>query len=225
MDKRKKYICVVDTETLGVDKPLVYDLGITVTDKEAHIIYQKNWIIKEIFLNQKKMETAYYYNKIPLYKEMLLKGQAQLVTWAQARAELNQILDRYNVKVIAAYNLGFDKRALTYTHKCLNNKGKFLTRFFEMWDIWGMATQTILNQKTYKKIATEQGWKTEKGNYLTNAEVAYRYIFNKLGFIEDHTALKDTETEAYILAKCLRQHKKMNKNILPQPWRICQDRA
>ena len=131
-------------------------------------------------------------------------------------------MEDYNVSVISAYNLGFDVNAMSCTHKDLGNKGKFLKKKFETWDIWGMATQTILRQKTYQKMAIRENWKTAKGNILTNAEVTYRYITNKLGFLESHTALHDTEIETQIMVKCLRQHKKMKKGILENPWKFAQ---
>lgn len=222
MDKRKKYICVMDTETLGVDKPLIYDLGITIADKQGNIYHQANWIVKEIFEQKDLMASAYYANKLPKYYKMIEEGSAIVKPWKEIRQALNTILDEYNVKVISAYNLGFDKRAISYTHKCLGNRAKFLTRPFEMWDIWGIATQTILRQKSFQKLADKQGWRTPKGNLLTNAEVSYRYITNNLDFIEEHTALHDTGIEVQILARCLRQHKKMDKGILATPWKFAQ---
>jgi len=225
MDKRKKMICVLDTETLGVDQPLVYDLGISITDKQGNICFQKNWIVKEVFSQKEKMQSAYYAWKLPKYDEMIANGQAIVTAWNDIKTEFAEIMDKYNVKVVSAYNMGFDKRALTYTNKCLGNKDKFLKRSFEIWDIWGMATQTILRQATYRKVAQQEGWFTPKGNLLTNAEVSYRYITNKLGFVESHTALHDTEIETAILAKCIKQHKKMDKSILPNPWRLAQVNA
>lgn len=222
MDKRKKYIAVIDTETLGVDKPLIYDLGISIADKQGNIYAQANWIVKEIFEQKDLMQSAYYANKLPKYDEMIANGSAKVMTWAEIRQAFNSLMAQYNVKVISAYNLGFDKRAITYTHKCLGNKTKFLVRPFEMWDIWGMATQTILQQKSFQKIAKRLNWLTPKGNILTNAEVSYRYITNQLEFIESHTALHDTEIETQIMARCLRQHKKLQKGIIANPWKLCQ---
>lgn len=223
MDKRKKYIAVIDTETVGDTKhPNVYDLGVTITDKKGNIYHQANWIVKEIFQQKERMQSAYYSNKLPKYYKMLESGQAIEKEWLSIREEFNQIMEDYNVSVISAYNLKFDINAMACTHKDLGNKGKFLIKNFEIWDIWGMATQTILRQKTFQKIAIRENWKTAKGNVLTNAEVAYRYITNKLGFIESHTALHDTEIETQIMVKCLRQHKKMKKGLLENPWKFAQ---
>ena len=213
---------VMDTETLGVDKPLIYDLGVTIADKQGRIYAQANWIVKEVFEQKDKMQSAYYANKLPRYKEMIEKGLVMVKPWNEIIEEYNQMIVDYNVSVVSAYNLGFDKRAMTYTNKCLGNRNKVLRKNVELWDIWGMATQTILKQKTYQRMADSQNWRTPKGNILTNAEVAYRYITNNVDFIEDHTALSDTEIETAIMARCIRQRKKMDKGILANPWKFAQ---
>lgn len=226
LDKRVKRIAVLDTETLGVDKPLVYDLGVTITDKKGTIYAQKNWIIKEVFEQKEKMKSAYYACKLPLYDKMLAEGTASLTPWKTVQKEFNELCNSWDISVVSAYNLGFDKRAITYTHKILGNTNKFLapTKIIEMWDIWGIATQTIFQQKTFHKIALREDWYTEKGNVLTNAEIAYRYITNNLGFIESHTALHDTEIETEILVKCLKQKVKLEKGkgIYYHPWQLAQ---
>ncbi|MEG2697233.1 MAG: hypothetical protein RR952_06660 [Cetobacterium sp.] len=224
LDKRVKRIAVVDTETLGVDKPLIYDFAVTITDKKGNIYAQKNWIIKEVFEQKEKMQSAYYSCKLPKYDIMIGEGSAIVSTWETAKTEFNKMLHDFDIKVLSAYNLGFDKRALTYTNKCLGHKDKFLTKKVELWDIWGIATQTIMQQKTFHRIALRENWYTEKGNVLSNAEVAYRYITNDMGFIESHTALHDTEIETVILAKCLRQNKKMEsgRGIFKNPWKTAQ---
>lgn len=225
LDKRVKKIMVLDTETLGVDKPLVYDLGVTITDKKGNVYAQKNWIIKEVFEQKDKMSSAYYACKLPLYDDMIENGLADVVSWETARAELNQMLHEYDVSVLSAYNLGFDKRALTYTNKCIGRHKFFLTKKVELWDIWGIAAQTILQHKTFHRLAQENDWYTEKGNVLSNAEIAYKYITNDLGFIESHTALHDTEIEKEILVRCLKQHMKMEngKGIFANPWKKVQE--
>lgn len=223
MDKRKKYIAVIDTETLGVTTPLIYDLGVTITDKKGVIYFQQNWLVKEVFEDQpERMRSAYYANKLPQYYDLIERELATVTPWLEIRAEFNEILEHYNVKVVSAYNLGFDRNAISFTHADLGNKGKFLTKSFEMWDIWGMATQTILRQKAFRQMAFDNLWFTPKGNLLTNAEVSYRYITNNLEFQEHHTALHDTEIETAILARCLRQHKRMKKGILDNPWKFAQ---
>lgn len=224
LDKRVKRIAIVDTETLGVDKPLVYDFAVTIADKKGNVYAQKNWIVKEVFEQKDRMQSAYYACKLPKYDVMIAEGTAIVTPWKQVKEEFNAMLEEFDVKVLSAYNLGFDKRAITYTNKSLGEQGKFLNRVVELWDIWGIASQTIMQHKTFHKIALKENWYTEKGNVLSNAEVAYRYITNELDFIESHTALHDTEIEKDILVRCLQQNKKMakGKGIFGSPWKEVQ---
>ena len=79
-----------------------------------------------------------------------------------------------------------------------------------------MACQTIFQQKTFQNYFAKF---TEKGNFITNAEIAYNYIMNTEDFIEDHTALSDTIIECKILARCLRIHNKIEKGIIYMPFK------
>ena len=60
-----------------------------------------------------------------------------------------------------------------------------------------------------------------KGNILTNAECAYRFISGDLDFKESHTAAEDTTIEREILADCFRAKGPVPYNIITgQPWRL-----
>lgn len=222
MDKRKKYIAVFDTETIGIEEPLVYDLGLSIVDKKGCLCHQENWIVDEVFSQEQKMRLAYFNEKIPQYHQMISEGKAQLTPWARIQIEFNDLLSKWNVRTIAAYNLAFDRAAMMHTQSVLVGNGSFLTRVVEPWDLWGMAAQTILRQKSFQLLAREKGWLTPAGNLLTNAEVAYRYITGNHEFIEEHTALADSTIEAAIMAQCLRQHQRMEKGILKDPWKLAQ---
>ena len=45
---------------------------------------------------------------------------------------------------------------------------------------------------------------------MTKAEIVYRYLFNDLTFIEEHTGLADCKIEYKILLKAFKTHKKIN---------------
>jgi hypothetical protein len=44
----------------------------------------------------------------------------------------------------------------------------------------------------------------------------------QIDFEEEHTGLADAIVESQILARCLKSHMKINKNINRACWRICQ---
>jgi hypothetical protein len=82
-----------------------------------------------------------------------------------------------------------------------------------------MACDTIYQQKTFIKEALKNNWLSESGNIKTSAEIGYRYMTNNTEFEENHTGLEDVEIECKIMALCIRQHKKMNRNISRMCWR------
>ena len=136
-------------------------------------------------------------------------------------------MKEYGVKKVGAYNMGFDKRAL-------NNDVRYCTKSFCRWFfpygteyfcIWNMACQVLLNTTSYIKFALENGFVSEKGNIITNAECCYKFLTKNVDFEEEHTGLADVEIEMQILAKCFATHKKMNQDINCACWRIPQRKA
>lgn len=221
IDRRRHYHLLLDVETTGsFETPLIYDLGLAIVDKQGKIYEERSFVIEEIYTNRDLMLSAYFYSKMPLYREGLKTGKFIMVKWLQAIEEMNKLANLYKTKTVAAYNLAFDSKAMTKTHRRLGYQGKILNRPMKTLCIWGMACQTIFSQKTYSKVATEQGWVSNAGNYRTNAEVAYKYITGNYNFEEEHTGLEDVRVEAKIMADCYRQNKKMSKGIIQHPWRI-----
>lgn len=228
-DGRKKYICVIDVETAcGIDEngksrgfaqPLIYDLGFAITDKKGNVVYKKSFLIKEIFLNQKVMSTAYYVNKVPMYWIQLHNGEHELVSWNEAIENMFKAMEHFNVQTVMAYNLNFDKRAINCTNQALNGVEMIFDNYKQVC-IWSLACETIFSQKSFPKIAVAQGWYSDKGNLKTNAEICYRYISGRFGFIEDHTGLSDVLIEVQIMAHCYRQRKAVKSGILGSPWQI-----
>jgi hypothetical protein len=133
-------------------------------------------------------------------------------------------MKEYKVKKVGAYNMAFDKKAL---NNVIRYCSKSLIRWFfpfgtEYFCIWHMATQTLLNTSTYIKFAIRNGFESEKGNLQTSAEMCYRFITDFIDFNESHTGLEDVEIEIAIMTRCFKTHKKMDKNINTQCWRIPQ---
>lgn len=224
MDKRKKYIMIIDTETTGgLHNPLTYDISFIVCDKKGNIYEQYAYVVEEIFTNQELMQGAYYANKLPKYYKELEKGTYKMNTMLGIAAKIREMILKYDIKTITAYNADFDLKAINNTKKFLKINGNILpSQQYEIWCIWAMACQLIYTQKTYRKVAVEQGWISEKGNIQTNAEVGYRYITGNYDFEEEHLGLYDILIEKEILAKCLRQNKKHDKGINKQCWKIPQ---
>ena len=226
MSRRKEMYLVIDTETCNtVEQPLPYDIGYAICDRMGNIEIERSFVVAETFLDMKDtMKSAYFAEKIPQYWEDIKNGIREIKSIYKIRKQVAEDMKTYGVKKVGAYNMGFDKRAL-------NNVMRYTTKSFCRWFfpfgteffcIWNLATQTLLQQKTFFKMAEKNGWFSEKGNLLTNAEVTYNYIKKMSDFKEEHKGLEDVRIEIEIMAHCFRQHKKMNTNINTSCWRLVQ---
>ena len=223
---KKIIIATIDTETCGL-KPnnLVYDIGLVIHDKRGNVLAKYTALVKEIFTDAEKMTSAYYAKKLfTHYAPMLERGDIKIKPWRIICAEVQALITEHDVSVIAAYNLKFDRDALTKTGQQLGSS--LLPRRsggYKMLDIWLFACLTKLRQKTYSALARTMGWASNKGNIKTTAEHAFRYISGKYDFDEDHTALSDAEIEVIILRECFRQKKQIPYNIIERsPWKHAQ---
>ena len=216
----KKIILVLDTETCDLSGS-VYDVGYTIATKSGAILTQKNWLVEEIFTDAKKMMGAFYAKKLfTHYAPMLQRGEIALTPWAEIAENIRLDVANFGVNVLAAYNLGFDRRVMAGTNKLLGN-GPIFSAPVDMLDIWQFACETKLSQARYKEIALDLGWLSAAGNIKTGAEYAYRFCSGDFGFIEDHTALSDAIIETQILAACYACKKSVPYGIMnAQPWRI-----
>lgn len=219
IDKRKKYVIVLDVETANMaEDALVYDLGFGVYDKQGNEYESYSKVITNIFDKEKDlMQSAYYSEKLPQYYKQLENGTRERMGILQAKKFIREVMEKYGINEIYAYNANFDLTALNRTIRYVT---KSKVRYFfpygtKVCCIWHMACQVLCTQKTFLK----QGIRNGNGNLITNAERVYSYIKN-IDFQEEHTGLEDTRIEAQIMAWCFKQHKKMNRNINRVCWRI-----
>lgn len=225
IDKRKKYIIVLDTETCPLDRTLeqvtpsnmfVYDVGFAVVDKKGTVYETHSYVVADIFFHEKTlMESAYYADKLPQYYADIKSGKRKVATFATIKQILSEVMKKYNTNVICAHNARFDKGATDNTQRWLT---KSKSRYFypygaELWDSLKMAHDVIASMPTYKKFCEENGYMTahKKPRPQEKAETLYRFITGNKDFEESHTGLEDVMIEKEILAYCFRQHKKMRK--------------
>ena len=226
IDKRKKYIIVLDTEKTNnnmeskFNDGLVYDIGFTIADKKGNIYAKRSYAVKEIFDWTELMDTAYYKNKLPKYYEKLAKGEMKKETIWNIRKAIKTAMEYFNITEVWAFNANFDLTTLNNTVRYLSGSG---CRYFfkygtEICDIWHVACQTLGLQKTFQW----ENIRNTKGNLITNAERMFGYIIQDETFEEEHTGLADAEIETKILARCLASHKSIDKKINRACWRIPQ---
>ena len=254
--KEKKYM-VLDCETatlpfaakiaggdaekkkrIAIARPLIYDIGWTITNRKGNISDRKQYLIAETFAVPSVYNTAYYAEKRPLYLEKIKKGEIAVKPWQEVMEIM--IADLDTVDAVGAYNSMFDfKKAIPFTEEYINklyspdynsweyfqkklcekianerykkdedkddfdgNIFAFRGQEYNLFDLWGLATQHLLNNPTYKKSCLENAMLTATGIYFkTSAESSYRYLTEKYDFDEAHTALEDAIIETYILSE------------------------
>lgn len=220
MGKTKK-ILVIDTETVGIiPRQLCYDVGGVVTDRNGTIYHEFHYVVKEIFADLELMHTAYYANKFQTYVQSIYDQDIEPIPFGEILRKIDAIVDLWDVKVITAYNLQFDLRAMANTCDLLFENRNWLKREKDIEKMCIMcAACDILYGKAYCKLARERGWVTDKGNIKTSAECGYRYISGDYDFEEAHRGLDDCRIEAQILAAVYAKHKPFDGTIRAFPMR------
>lgn len=215
IDRRKNYYIVFDCETAnGLDDPIMYDFGGAVVDKKGTVYETFSLIIDEVFNGMSDlMESAYYSEKIPMYKEQIKNGERKVVSLFTARKIFHALCKKYNVKACIAHNARFDYRSTAKTQRYLTKSRYrfFLPYGIELWDTMKMANDTICKQVHYKEWCYLNGYLTKNGRVRKTAEILYRYISGEHDFKESHTGLEDVMIEKEIFAHCMSQHKPMKK--------------
>ena len=217
----RNIILTLDTETADLSGN-VYDVGYIIHDRAGNELARFNALVEEIFTQPKIMMGAFYAKKLfSHYAPMLDRGEVKMQSWQFIIDRLRSDIELYNVSTIAAYNIGFDMRAMNQTHRALTDENKVLESPCKILDIWQFACEVKLNNRNYKRIAESLGWVSPKGNIKTGAEFAYRFCSGDHGFIEDHTALSDCVIEVEILRQCFATKKTIPYGKYNQaPWRI-----
>lgn len=225
----KDYYLVLDVETANsTNDPLVYDLGFAVCDRKGNIYEAESYVVSDIFYKETElMQTAYYHEKLPKYYEGIKEKAFKVINFYTAKKRIADLIEKYNIKAVCAYNASFDTKALNTTQRYLTNSKYryFLPYGTEVYCIWHMACQVICTQKRYIKFCLDNGFVSESGNIKTSAETVFAYMTKNEKYEECHTGLQDVLIETQIMAKCFAQHKKMNKKINRLCWRIPQSKA
>lgn len=145
LDRRRKYYMILDCETatlpcavnydaeirknIAIAKPLIYDLGWQIIDRNGNVYEKKNFLITEIFSVPSVFNTAYYAEKRPLYIEKLRNGEIVLTDWNTAISELLESIAA--CYAVGAYNSMFDfKKAIPFTETYID---KLYSDDFHAW--------------------------------------------------------------------------------------------
>jgi hypothetical protein len=200
----QKHILIIDTEAIGLEKPFIYDIGLIVaehTEQGYKPIITNSFVIKQIYDNQLLFQTAYYYNKKPLYTKSMQGRKSYKRYWGHVARYIDKLVAVYDIKSVYAYNSPFDKKAVETTSKIL--KAYQPLKRVEWRDIMAVSNELIHQTTDYKAYCERNGGITPKGYYQTNAERTYQFIKGEPNFTEQHTGLADALIELDILNHCI----------------------
>lgn len=201
----KKYI-VLDTETTNsLDDPIAYDIGFAVIDAKGNVYETHSFVIANVFLNKKLMESAYFAEKIPQYWIDIKEGKRKLVRLKTVKKVLKEVMQKYDTNIVIAHNARFDYRSTVITQRFLTfSKYRYFFPYgTEIWDTLKMSRQALKNNIEYDNFCYSNNYLTKRGCKRYTAEIIYRFLTGKNDFIESHTGLEDVMIEKDIFAFCM----------------------
>lgn len=195
---------VFDTETIGVDKKFCYNVGYVIVSFDENnnvtILDRKEYMVKQVWYNKMLYSTAYYADKKPIYTKRIREKKIQVLPFEKVIAEIQGDIEIYNINFAYAYNASFDISVFDFNtdwFKTINPLDEI-----NVYDIRAYFMDMVKNNEEFFKFCEENNCLTENENYSTTAETAYKYLKDK-SFVEEHTALADSEIEMVILHNCL----------------------
>lgn len=163
MARKKLYYLVLDCETatlpyaneiaendadkkksIAIAKPLIYDIGWQIIDRQGNIYEKKQFLCSEVFSVPSIFNTAYYKEKRPIYLEMIRQKEISVIPWEQIAEEL--VNDLSTVDYVGAFNSIFDFiKAIPFTE--LYIRKLYSEDYFEWEKTQRFMCKKIVNQK------------------------------------------------------------------------------
>ena len=202
-------ITVFDTETTSLEKPFCYNVGYIICNDEGETLCKKSFVVEQIWHNLPLFSSAYYAEKRNFYISDMRTRKTKLEKFGYICQQMIRDFRNYNVERAFAYNSSFDEKVFNFNcdwYKCNNPFDNI-----SIIDIRGFVHQFLVNL-SYKAFCERYEYFTDSGNYSTTAETVYKFISNNCDFIEEHTALSDSEIEKDVLFECLKRGAKLTDN-------------
>lgn len=134
---------------IAIARPLIYDIGWTITNRKGEILDSKQFLIAETFSVPSVFNTAYYAEKRPMYIEKLARNEISVKPWNEVMEIFLSDLDR--VEMVGAYNSMFDfKKAIPFTD--LYIKKLYSPDYYDWEKIQRSLCAKIANEKYQKDI-------------------------------------------------------------------------
>ena len=216
-------IIVFDTETLGMKSQDLLNVGYRILDinpmtRVVSVLCERDMIDLNLFSAVSKLyahkgcmeediEWVLATNFLPKekyekYKNMISAKKVERHNIKKIFEIMAQDMAKYQVVFGYAYNCNFDKDKFARTAQKYNLTNPIAN--LPIFDIWAYATNYICHTDEYIAWAKANEIFTESGMYIsTSVESLVKFLTNNLNFVEEHTALSDTEWETAILIECM----------------------
>jgi hypothetical protein len=194
-------IMIFDTETTSLEKPFCYNIGYIIVnvDTEERIV-SRDFVCEQVWHNPMLFSTAYYANKRDIYVKSMRQRKTKMDKFGYICQQMIRDIKNYGVSSAYAYNSSFDEKVFDFNcdwFKCNNPFDNI-----PIYDIRGYAHHFLCNDD-FKQWCEKYNAFSDSGNYSTTAENMYRFISGIQDFVEEHTALADSEIETEILLTAL----------------------
>lgn len=201
-------VVVFDTETVNLEKPFCYNIGYTILNVDNRkTLAKRDYVVEQVWHNPMLFITAYYADKREIYVNAMRSRKTLMAKYGYICQAMIRDFIKYEVAGAYAFNSPFDDKVFAYNSEWFRCNNPFDN--IPIFDIRGYVHEFLIDDN-FKEFCEDYGYFTDTGNYSTTAEVVYRYITGNAEFIEDHTALSDSEIEAEILLECIKRGAKVN---------------
>lgn len=195
-------IVIFDTETTSLEKPFCYNIGYTIKNiEERKTLLRREFVVEQVWHNLPLFESAYYKDKRAIYISRMKAKAIKLEKYGYITQQMIRDFKQFEIEFAYAYNSGFDDKVFNYNCEWFKVVNPF--EQVKILDIRGLVHEFIAFTTEFKEFCEQYERFTESGNYSTTAETLYQFISGETSFIEEHTALADSEIESEILFECL----------------------
>lgn len=226
---------VLDIESFNeINNARPYDISITILNNKHEELATYCLLHEDIITKPEFQESCYYKDKLDLYFMEFDKKSNKNIKFVITNAYkllglLNDIIDKYNIKLIKGYNIGFDYSAINRLYRDVNNSIRLQKKWFKVlnkdykkipnllhnnfkkvncFDIMYGVTTLFENNvdlfKLYARFCLDNGYLSESGLCIsTKEEHIYKFFIDYM-HNEWHLGFKDVEDEIKLDAK-LRQ--------------------
>ena len=195
-------IMIFDTETVSLNKPFCYNIGYVIYDTKSHkTLVSKDFVVEQIWHNLSLFSTAYYADKRPIYVNRMKAKKVKMTKYGQVMRAMRADIKNFNVEIAYAYNSSFDERVFEFNCDWYKVSNPLDT--IPVIDIRPFAFNSMCQTRAYKEFCEKHENFTDSGNYSTTAESVFQFLTQNPNFVEEHTALNDSEIETGILVYCM----------------------